>query len=313
MLATWWAGIWFLGCLATTSARSKTNNKTKPASIRADVGRFSIPIKDDRIGDWKLNQTLQNHLADLLDDALDLWIEEEVVSPISIEAKYLTQNATTELTGPNEFDLYAQNLLNLANQSLQADAAFLRTHGYEEACFGPNAYLNFNNSGNTLMNPLFQRCFTDDDLLNFYDVDPSWLVPGNESAISLFMNQTFFDLYSEYVQAVYNTSVLTQFYNFGALMGIGWTVECSDAINTVLESKDEWAKAGSAAATTLMALLPTFLAFGNLFVLLTPVFSSFADYLLSFVPRSSEVFATSGLVGLGSSLFTFGLPVQSVS
>jgi hypothetical protein len=32
-----------------------------------------------------------------------------------------------------------------------------------------------------------------------------------------------------------------------------------------------------------------------------------------FVPRSSEAFATSWLIGLGAALFSLGLPVRSVS
>ncbi|KAF2198661.1 hypothetical protein GQ43DRAFT_148828 [Delitschia confertaspora ATCC 74209] len=79
-------------------------------------------------------------------------------------------------------------------------------------------------------------------------------------------------------------------------MGMGKSVPCSEYINEVINSKDEWEKMGSQAATTLMTLLPTFLAFGNLYV-----------------PRSSEAYATSALVGLTTAFFTFGLPARSMS
>ena len=49
-----------------------------------------------------------------------------------------------------------------------------------------------------------------------------------------------------------------------AWAGVGRSVECADRISSVLKDMDEWEKAGMQAATTLMALLPTFLAFGNL-------------------------------------------------
>src|SRR5438034_11566196 len=65
-----------------------------------------------------------------------------------------------------------------------------------------------------------------------------------------------------------------------------------------------------------MALLPTFLAFGNLYVF---TFYDVESRLLTstehsrYVPRSSESFATSWLIGFGSALYTLGLPVRSVS
>ncbi len=72
------------------------------------------------------------------------------------------------------------------------------------------------------------------------------------------------DFTSCYLDEVYNLTQATFFYILGAYMGMGKSVDCSDFINTVLEDASEWKKAGSNAATTLMALLPTFLAFGNL-------------------------------------------------
>ncbi|KAJ9636232.1 hypothetical protein H2199_007907 [Coniosporium tulheliwenetii] len=113
----------------------------------------------------------------------------------------------------------------------------------------------------------------------------------NETAL---FNDSFDDLAINYVDAVDNFSISTFYYTLGAYMGVGKSVDCSSHINEVLTVTDEWEKLGSSAATTLMALLPTFLAFGNLYV-----------------PRSSEAFATSWLIGLGAAIYSFGLPVRS--
>lgn len=83
----------------------------------------------------------------------------------------------------------------------------------------------------------------------------------NETAL---FNDSFDDLAINYVDAVENFSISTFYYTLGAYMGVGKSVECSFHINEVLKVTDEWEKLGSTAATTLMALLPTFLAFGNL-------------------------------------------------
>lgn len=84
----------------------------------------------------------------------------------------------------------------------------------------------------------------------------------------------------------------------GDYIGVGFRIDetCKNNINKVLEPLSEWDKAGMAAATTLMALIPALLAVSNLFV-----------------PRSSEVFATSFLVGIMSAMFSLGLPVGSIS
>lgn len=49
-----------------------------------------------------------------------------------------------------------------------------------------------------------------------------------------------------------------------AYAGVGSSVDCAAHINFMLSNMTEWEKSGMAAASTLMALLPTFLAFGNL-------------------------------------------------
>jgi hypothetical protein len=77
-------------------------------------------------------------------------------------------------------------------------------------------------------------------------------------------NDSFTDLSSLYLWTLDNGTEWLPFRLVDAYMGVGRTVECSDIINTLLAGAGEWEKAGSAAATTLMALIPTFLAFGNL-------------------------------------------------
>lgn len=72
------------------------------------------------------------------------------------------------------------------------------------------------------------------------------------------------DVTFNYLYAIANMSYQTYYYIHGAYIGIGMNSACAEQINQVLADKDEWAKMGSGAATTLMALLPTFLAFGNL-------------------------------------------------
>lgn len=81
-------------------------------------------------------------------------------------------------------------------------------------------------------------------------------------------------------------------------IGVGFPVnqECRKRVTETLESVDKFNEVGWAAATTLTALIPALLTIGNLFV-----------------PRSSEVFATSFLVGVMSAMFSLGLPVKSIS
>jgi hypothetical protein len=74
----------------------------------------------------------------------------------------------------------------------------------------------------------------------------------------------YVDLSSTYLDAIWNTSAILDYYWVAAYMGIGRSVKCSHQINEILAETDEWENAGASAATVLMALLPTFLAFGNL-------------------------------------------------
>lgn len=194
--------------IATTLASQK-NTATTPVSNRASVGRFSIPIHDDRIGDWQANITLENHLVDLWEAAIELWFEEPVTFSPNLEAPNLTQLAETYLS-TEENALYAQPLLDAANQTLQADADFMFANGCTD-------YLNGTGDGIPLQ-IFLSRCLPSEDLVELYGITT---LAGNETAITQFMNDTFFDLFSEYTQAVYNASVLTRFYNFGALMGLG--------------------------------------------------------------------------------------------
>lgn len=88
--------------------------------------------------------------------------------------------------------------------------------------------------------------------------------PGNLTAAedTLFLDDD--DFLGFYLEAIYDMWEQNFYSKLGSLMGVGKNVACSRKINEVLTEKDEWAKAGSSAATTLMALVPTFLAFGNL-------------------------------------------------
>lgn len=79
-------------------------------------------------------------------------------------------------------------------------------------------------------------------------------------------------------------------------MGAGWDTECRAYVARAISTKDAYDQAGWQAATVLMALIPALLTIGNLFV-----------------PRSSEVFGTSFIVGFMSSVFSLGLPVTSIS
>jgi hypothetical protein len=99
----------------------------------------------------------------------------------------------------------------------------------------------------------------------------------------------------EWASALNNVSA--SYYNLiGDYMGVGWNLPCRSYIDNAMEGKDEYDGAGWQAANVLMALTPVLLTFGNLFV-----------------PRSSEVFCTSFLVGLTSAALGLGLPVKSIS
>ncbi|KAF2843410.1 hypothetical protein M501DRAFT_985525 [Patellaria atrata CBS 101060] len=122
-----------------------------------------------------------------------------------------------------------------------------------------------------------------------------WLeLPDYNNDFILLWNERYIDLSERYLTAVENESQNLHYEIMGSYMGIGESVSCSPHIDRILDEASEWDKAGAGAATTLMALVPTFLAFGNLFV-----------------PRSSEAFATSWLIGFGAALYSFGLPVRS--
>jgi hypothetical protein len=84
---------------------------------------------------------------------------------------------------------------------------------------------------------------------------------GNETAL---WDYDYTDFSWVYGDVVYNGTLWIPYQIIGAFMGVGKTVPCADQINTVLAGVGPWENAGSAAATTLMALIPSFLAFGNL-------------------------------------------------
>ena len=82
------------------------------------------------------------------------------------------------------------------------------------------------------------------------------------------------------------------------IIGVGYNVSDSykARINDTLYNLDPFTAAGTQAATTIAALIPALLTVGNLFV-----------------PKSSEIFATSFCVGIMSAMFSLGLPVSSLS
>ncbi|KAI9852047.1 MAG: hypothetical protein M1838_002016 [Thelocarpon superellum] len=83
--------------------------------------------------------------------------------------------------------------------------------------------------------------------------------------------------------------------NVLANQGVGYNFACRSRINAALGGADPFSQAGMNAATTLITLIPTLLTIGNLYV-----------------PRSSEAFGTSWVVGLMSAAFGLGLPVKSI-
>ncbi|KAF8462165.1 hypothetical protein BDZ91DRAFT_784608 [Kalaharituber pfeilii] len=76
------------------------------------------------------------------------------------------------------------------------------------------------------------------------------------------------------------------------IIGVGFPVRCEEGNNLYLEASTEYDKWASAAASTLMALIPTFLAFG-------PVKTSNIGLLMT-------LYAPLGCI---AAAFTFGLPV----
>lgn len=99
-------------------------------------------------------------------------------------------------------------------------------------------------------------------------------------------------------QVADTNNTVSRYERIAKVLGVGYPVEktCRDNINLALGDMDDFTQAGTQAATTIAALIPALLTVGNLFV-----------------PRSSEVFVTSFLVGIMSAMFSLGLPVSSIS
>lgn len=87
---------------------------------------------------------------------------------------------------------------------------------------------------------------------------------GNDSQKLWQHNQT--DLSEKFLGEIDEEFKMIHHQYLMAWAGVGSAVDCSEHINNMLDQMTEWEKAGMAAASTLMALLPTFLAFGNLCV-----------------------------------------------
>lgn len=91
------------------------------------------------------------------------------------------------------------------------------------------------------------------------------LAQFNNDSIALW-NDSFTDLSEKYLDAI-EAEDNNRYYNrIASYMGVGQNVQCSRYIDDALKDAGEWEKAGAGAAATLMALVPTFLAFGNLYV-----------------------------------------------
>lgn len=72
------------------------------------------------------------------------------------------------------------------------------------------------------------------------------------------------DLSAKFLDEIEGEFMNLHHQQLAAFAGVGSKLDCSLHIGAMLDQMTEWEKSGMAAATTLMALLPTFLAFGNL-------------------------------------------------
>lgn len=135
------------------------------------------------------------------------------------------------------------------------------------------------------------------ELCNF-DSDPYCDVYRNATLQAINSTGDFLGELKKQKEEATKNNTRSQYLRIGNILGVGYNVtqECRDNINAALRDADEFTSAGTQAATTIAALIPALLTVGNLFV-----------------PRSSEVFATSFLVGIMTAMFSLGLPVSSIS
>lgn len=196
-----------LALLVVGSLAAKKNEQTREKSFKANIGRFHIPINDDRLNNATSNITLlEQQLPNLYNGALDYYVSYD--EPPSSSEEFVKLRGLTEKELPENLETIRSNLLKTANESL----------------------IEFRKGNNT------------------------------EEDVKLF------DLANFFLHEIVNLWNATDFWSYGNLMGVGRNVKCSDQINQILKAKDEWEKAGSQAAVTLMALVPTMLSFGNLYV-----------------------------------------------
>ena len=73
-----------------------------------------------------------------------------------------------------------------------------------------------------------------------------------------------FDIANYFLDALESLFDDFAYWGINPLMGVGWSASCSGNVNDILATRNEWEKAGSGGATTLMALVPAILSFGNL-------------------------------------------------
>lgn len=85
---------------------------------------------------------------------------------------------------------------------------------------------------------------------------------GND-ALKLW-NASDTDLSEKFLEHIEEEFNILHHQRLAAFAGVGSAVDCSADIDAMLDQMSEWEKTGMAVASTLMALLPTFLAFGSL-------------------------------------------------
>jgi hypothetical protein len=94
------------------------------------------------------------------------------------------------------------------------------------------------------------------------DYDTELKAWGNDAQKLWDDNQT--DLSEKFLDHIEEEFNILHTQRLAAFAGVGASVDCSVHIDSILDQMSEWEKAGMSVASTLMALLPTFLAFGSL-------------------------------------------------
>lgn len=93
--------------------------------------------------------------------------------------------------------------------------------------------------------------------------DAALQAAGNDST-KLWNSTHHVDLSEKFLDEIDEEFKYLHHRKLAAFAGVGSPSDCSAHILATLDEMDEWEKSGMAASSTLMALLPTFLAFGSL-------------------------------------------------